>query len=673
MAMQLHALDWTIVCLVAAAILLIAVRTQRYMRSVTDFLAAGRTARRYLLTVTTGAASHASVRVIGTFEMIYKAGFTTLWWPLLLPVNTFINLTGFVVYRFRETRALTLAQFLEIRYSKRLRIFSGILMFVSGVLNMGIFPAVGARFFIYFCGLPEAIHIGGATVSTLSIVTLTIVGFAIYLTLGGQITLLFTEFFEGITTNFAFLAILGFLFWAFDWRLITETLMRAPAGKSLLNPYNTSSTEDFGAWYFIITAVMTVYSTMAWQGNQGFNSAPATPHEARMGKILGQWRDMSFGLMITLMPIAAYVMMHHPTFGLSAQAVQSRLAEIQSDQVRTQMIVPIALGQLLPMGLKGVLCATMLCGFLGSLDTSMHSWGSIFVQDVLLPFRSVPFTPQTHIRLLRWSIAGVAAFISLFSIFYQPAEFIVMFQIATGAIYLAGAGAIIIGGLYWSRGTTAGAWTAMISGAIVMLISITIRQIETRYNTHLLNQPNPQIVSAIAMAVACAGYVVVSLITCRTPFNLQRMLHRDATITSILTAKRRKPFLEHFGINQDYSRGDKALGLCNAAWAMFWCLLTASTTIYCSRHTTSDEAWSSLWKYKSWLAAGIGLVMTVWISWGGVKDLKYMIHRLRTMPRDNLDDGMVVGHRNLNEIENPPRAGPIAQEKTETEQPTAVG
>ena len=116
MNFQLHAVDWVIVAAVSAAILFIAIRTQRYMRSVTDFLAAGRTARRYLLTVTSGAAGHASVRVVTTFEMVYKSGFTTLWWPLLLPVNAFINLTGFVVYRFRETRALTLAQFLEIRY-----------------------------------------------------------------------------------------------------------------------------------------------------------------------------------------------------------------------------------------------------------------------------------------------------------------------------------------------------------------------------------------------------------------------------------------------------------------------------------------------------------------------------------------------------------------------------
>ena len=37
---QLHALDWTVFGAIAAVVMLIAFRTQRYMRSVSDFLAA---------------------------------------------------------------------------------------------------------------------------------------------------------------------------------------------------------------------------------------------------------------------------------------------------------------------------------------------------------------------------------------------------------------------------------------------------------------------------------------------------------------------------------------------------------------------------------------------------------------------------------------------------------
>ena len=653
---------------IAAVVMLIAFRTQRYMRSVSDFLAAGRTARRFLLTVTAGATSAAAVRIIGTFEMVYKAGFTTTWWPLLMPVNTFISLTGFVVYRFRETRALTLAQFLEIRYSKRLRIFAGLLMFTSGVLNMGIFPAVGARFFVYFCGWPELIHIGSFTFSTIAIVTVVLVIAAVYLTLGGQITLLFTEFFEGITTHFALLVILGFLLWKFDWPTLTATLMRAPAGQSMLNPFNAGTANEFDIWYFIIAAITGIYGTMAWQGNQGANAAPASAHEARMGKILGLWREVSFGLVIVIIPITAYILMHHPGFTGQAQAVNDQLATIQNAQVQSQVIVPIALTHILPVGLKGLLCAVMFCGFVGSLDTYLHSWGSIFVQDVVLPFRKTPFQPETHIRLLRWSIAGVSAFITLFSLLYQPAEFIVMFQIATGAIYLAGAGAIIIGGLYWNRGTTAGAWTAMISGALVMGVSITIRQLETRWNTQIFKQPNPQYVSAIAILISSLSYVLVSLATCRKPFDLQRMLHRGAhSDHEIQPSAGRKSLLRFIGVNHEFTRGDKLLAVANTAWAIFWFVVALSTTLYASRHPMSDEAWSRLWQFKSYLATAIGVLVTAWFAKGGLSDLKFMVHRLRTMTRNTLDDGMVIGHQNLDEAANTAVVESITDDKTELE------
>ena len=38
-----------------------------------------------------------------------------------------------------------------------------------------------------------------------------------------------------------------------------------------------------------------------------------------------------------------------------------------------------------------------------------------------------------------------------------------MFLALTGAIFVGGAGSAIIGGLYWKRGTTAAAWTAMVA------------------------------------------------------------------------------------------------------------------------------------------------------------------------------------------------------------------
>src|SRR5439155_25549476 len=93
------------------------------------------------------------------------------------------------------------------------------------------------------------------------------------------------------------------------------------------------------------------------------------------------------------------------------------------------------------------------------------SWGSIFIQDVVLPLRKKPISPAQHIWILRLAVTGVAAFAFFFSTVFTPTEFINFWWNLTGSVFTAGAGAAIIGGLYWRKGTTPAAWAAAISGS----------------------------------------------------------------------------------------------------------------------------------------------------------------------------------------------------------------
>src|SRR5205085_9617778 len=108
---------------------------------------------------------------VSKFEIIMISGFTvTFWNALSAPVLLLVALSGFVVYRYRETRALTLAQFFEMRYSRRFRLFMGMLAFGAGILNYGIFPAVSSRFFVYFLGLPQEVALFGMHLPTFALI-----------------------------------------------------------------------------------------------------------------------------------------------------------------------------------------------------------------------------------------------------------------------------------------------------------------------------------------------------------------------------------------------------------------------------------------------------------------------------------------------------------------------
>ena len=179
--------------------------------------------------------------------------------------------------------------------------------------------------------------------------------------------------------------------------------------------------------------------------------------------------------MITLLGVCAYTYMTHPDFAQGAGEVNALVAQIDSPQIQKQMKVPLALAHLLPVGVKGVLCAIMMFAMLAVDGSYLHSWGSIFIQDVVLPFRKKPFTPRLHLILLRLAIVFVAIFGFCFSWLFPQNDYILMFFALTGAIF-SGAGAAIVGGLYWKKGTTAAAWTALCLGSGTAVTGIVIRQ-----------------------------------------------------------------------------------------------------------------------------------------------------------------------------------------------------
>ena len=77
----------------------------------------------------------------------------------------------------------------------------------------------------------------------------------------------------------------------------------------------------------------------------------------------------------------------------------------------------------------------------------------------------------------------------------------------------AGAGSCIVGGLYWRRGTAAGAWASMIVGSLLAVAGIVVQQLDPAFPL------NGQILGLIATGAAIVSYVGVSLLTCRRPSN----------------------------------------------------------------------------------------------------------------------------------------------------------
>jgi len=629
----MHPIDWCVVGALLLVLVLGALSTRRYTHSVSAFLAANRCAGRYLISMADGMASVGVITLVWYFEQNYQVGYTPYWWGLMEgPAMIVMALSGWVIYRYRQTRAMTLAQFFEVRYSRNFRVFSGIVAFVAGIINFGIFPSVGARFFMSLCGLPATFPVLGIDVSTFVVLMVLLLSVALaFVFLGGQIAVMVTDFLQGVFCNIVFIVLVVFLLLMFDWSQIGDALLAAPPDKSMVHPFKLGEETHFNFWYYAISVVIIFYGAMGWQGTQGYNCAARNAHEAKMAGILKGWRPRVLMLIVVVVPICVRTMMHDPAYFEEAATIQAALDGLDSDALRNQARTPLALGALLPTGMLGLACAAMLAAFISTHDTYLHSWGSIFIQDVVLPFRKKPLTPRQHLRLLRLSIFGVAITIFVFSLVFRHTQFIAMFLALSGAVFIGGAGSVIIGGLYWKRGTTGGAWAAMATGMTLASIGIVIKQIDSDFPL------TGQVMTFYAIVASIIAYVVVSLLGDRE-FNMDRMLHRGAyaiegeTATSIKDAQ---TWLEKLGVGREFTGRDRVVTLITLAWPLLWTLVFVVGTIYNLVVDVPDETWLAFWRFWTWLVgrdvAGVLAVLDVArAGHGGGRDR--LVHH-RRIPR----------------------------------------
>jgi len=643
--MNLTLLDWLIVAAVFVFIVAVVLSSKSLMRSVSDFLAAGRTGGRYLISLSQGTAALGAITIVGMLEMNFIAGFNLRWWEMMMTVVLVaISVSGWVLYRFRRTRCLTMAQFFEVRYSRRFRIFAGGLAFLAGLINFGIFPAVSARFFIYFCGLPQTVSLFGLQVSTFALVMIVVISVPLYFVFsGGQIAVMITDFLQGIFTNVVFLIIIVVLMLKVDWAHILTAVSQAPPDASLVNPFHTGNTKDYNFWYFLIGMVGVIYGKLSWQGTQAYNASAKSAHEAKMGDVLMNWRNIpQWGLFLVFIPIVAYTVLHHPDFAATAASVRPVLDGLATDALRSQLTVPVVLSKILPVGLMGAFAAVMLSAAIACHETYLHSWGSIFIQDVVMPIRKRPFESKEHLRYLKLSILGVAAFIFVFSLLFQQSEYIFLFFAVTGAIFAGGSGAVIIGGLYWKRGTTAAAWSAMITGMITSVGGIVVGQIWPEFPV------NGQMFWGLAMLLSSLVYVGVSLATGRgqKAFDMDRLLRRGAYLVkeeyTVASAAPEKGW-KVLGMGKEFTPFDRVIYLATYVWTFSWVVVFIVGTALNLTRQVGTEAWLAFWKTYTWIYFVVSVVVVLWFSTGGLMDLKKMVRALKTMTRDHSDTGFVSG------------------------------
>jgi SSS family solute:Na+ symporter len=626
--MNFHLVDWLIFVGLFLGLNLVAFFCRKLVKGVADFLVAGRNVGRYLGLECDSLMGLGAITILAMWQMVYKSGFVGQLWYLLTPLAAaVVALTGWGIYRFRLTRAMTLGQFVEMRYNRSTRILFGLLAYFAGVLNMGIFPITGAGFFVYYCGLPEYLHFTGLQIPTTLLLMIIMGASAVVICFcGGQVTLVITNFIQAVFINVMLVVMMISIYRMFTWEQFATAFQSAPNAEALLQPFRGQGAEGFDKRFFLIGVFWMIYWVVSWQPNTMVTSSARDAHEAKMMRVMVEIKKLIYmGLGIGMLPLAAFVLMHHPDFSAQAERVNQTLGTVTNQWFKSQMLTPAALTHILPSGWFGAFAVVVLFAFISTHTSYLLAWGSILIQDVVIPLKGNRLQPKQHLLLIKLSVLIVAVFTTIFSASFKQVDDLYNFMDITGSLYLSSSGVVLLAGLYWSRGTVPAAWAAMITGGALCLAGFITRSF---YPQFLQGRIMAFYVTLISIAV----YVALSYLTKPAGVDLNQILNRSKD----RPAKRR--WLQW---DPEVPRTDRILIPCIYAAIALFAAGFAAAWIYNSLVEIPTEKWLKFWHVYIYTFFCCGTAFLIWVLIGGCRDLLRLFASLRTEVVDETDDGSV--------------------------------
>ena len=693
-----------------------------------------------------------------------------------MPLGIVLSLTGFVTYRFRETKAMSFGQYIEMRYSRKLRIFAATLRSICEVAANMIMPALAARFFIYFLGWPKSFELFGLEISTFHALTLLVLIMAIsIICMGGSMAIIITDTIQGFMCYPMLVFFTLFVLVKFDWSTqMMPVLADRVEGESFLNPNDIQHLRDFNLFSLLmLPIIVSLLHRASWIGAGSSSTAARSPHEQKMASLLGSWRGALGGIFYVLVSVAVLTMLNHDSFKDQAHKIRLELttkvaAEVMPDaamrqevmkdivsmpaqtmaanekmseknnldtrylnvahanlknnamnQVKAQgkadtlskdaleaeaeaianpifakfrtlyyqQMLPITLRNMLPHGMLGLFCLMMILLMVSTDDSRIFSAAITVSQDVVLPLRKKKLTPREHMWMVRWVTIGIGVFFFLGSSFMAQLDYINLFVTLMTIMWMGGCGPVLMFGLYSRFGTTAGAWTSLLTGMFMGLFGVFCQRnwadiIYPFLHEHGWHNAVGRVLAAmsgpfepwiewrmnevrcpinsyewyfITMLITLLLYIVVSKLTCKEPFNLDRMLHRGkydlegkGKVKPEISWKKLHNML--LGITPEYTTGDKVI-----AWSYFiysfvyrFGVTFVVAVIWNAISPWPTAYWGIYFFIVFLLVPGIMAAITaVWFGIGGAIDLRRMFYDLAHREINTLDDGRVEGNMSL--------------------------
>jgi SSS family solute:Na+ symporter len=439
-------LDGSIVGVYLLVTMVAGLMVRKYVGNVEDFLVAGREMDVYLGIASLAATEFGIVTCMYTAQNGYEKGFAGATPGILMALAMAgVGLTGFVIKPLRDSGVITIPELLQQRFGGRIRWAAGVVIVLGGLLNMGVFLRTGGQFLVLVAGL---------NVRYLEIMmTVLLVGVAVYTILGGMLSVLVTDFLQFVVMSAGLILVTILILMNVGWEKLVTTV-ETQYGAGGFNPFINPT---MGWQYVLFNLMLNTAAVLTWQT---IIARVLAAKDTRTGRKV-YTRTSFFFVCRFLIP---------GIWGIAALATLGPVAN-------TLEAMPTYLATTVPAGLMGILIAAMLAADMSTDSSYMLTWCSVIYNDILAPFRKQPWSQRKGLFWNRTIIALIGIFLLLYGLWYPLKGDLWTYLGVTGTIYLASSSVLLIACCYWRRANSWGAAASIVVSAVIPVTYLVMEQV----------------------------------------------------------------------------------------------------------------------------------------------------------------------------------------------------
>ena len=349
-------------------------------------------------------------------------------------VTLAVGLSGFVIERLRKLNVKSIPEFYNLRYGRNVRIIGAIFLVLGGVLNMGLFLKIGAKFFQSIFGDI------GISLSAIMVVLLILVLF--YTMMGGMLSVIITDYIQFVVLSVGLLLSTFLAIYTIGWNNIFGAFKDEESFNPIIN-------DSFGYDYIIWMVILGFVSCVVWPTATTRALAMKDHYAVKKQYILSSISFLIRFIIPSFLGICAFIYFN----GESVDSLGG---------------MPSFLKEILPIGILGLVVAGMVSAFMSTHDSYLLCWSTIIVNDIISPlWRNIDSNGK--IFLSRIIICLLGLYILYWGLFYNGNEDIWGYLAITGSVYFSGAISLIICGLYSKSVNTYGAYCSLFCGLLSLI------------------------------------------------------------------------------------------------------------------------------------------------------------------------------------------------------------